>query len=452
MRNHFLVLLFLGVLVLGVGCASDSEEELVLQGLDEELNQVLTAASNGEGIAFFEMPHETELNKIPQDPNNKLTPAKITLGKMLFHETALALDPIKEESTGTYSCASCHHVQGGFQACVPQGMGDGGIGFGLNGNGRIQNPEYEIHEVDVQPIRSPSALNVAYQQVMLWNGQFGATGMNEGTSHRWNISTPISNNFYGFEGVETQALAGLNVHRMVVDKEKLYETAPEYEALFNAAFPEYPETNRVTRQTAALAIAAYERTLLANQSPFQLWLKGNKTVMTDREKEGAVLFFGKAECAGCHTGPALNSMAFHGIGMKNLEGEGVLGYDPTKIEHLGRGGFTGIEEDLYKFKVPQLYNMKLSPFYGHGATIRSLKEMVEYKNNAVPENAEVPIEQLADEFQPLNLTEEEIDLIVEFLETGLEDKNLSRYLPTELPSGLCFPNADPISSDDLGCN
>ena len=202
----------------------------------------------------------------------------------------------------------------------------------------------------------------------------------------------------------------------------------------------------------ALAIAAFERTLLANQSPFQEWLKGNTSAMTDREKEGAVLFFGKAECVSCHTGPALNSMAFYALGMGDLEGDGVFDYDPEDRAHKGRGGFTGVPEDDYKFKVPQLYNMALSPFYGHGASIRDIRELVQYKNQAVSQNPKVPTEQLADRFQPLGLTDEEVDLIAEFLESGLKDDNLTRYVPNDLPSGLCFPNADAISSSDLNCN
>lgn len=451
MKNLCAAFAMIGMLLFMVGCTEDPAEDIALQGLDGVLSEKLLELSNGKGLSFFQMPNETDLNQIPQDPNNRLTPAKITLGKMLFHETALATDALKAEGMGTYSCASCHHAQGGFQACVPQGMGDGGIGFGITGDGRIQSPDYEATDVDVQPIRTPSALNVAYQEVMLWGGQLGAKGVNEGTSHRWNLTTPIENNYYGFLGVETQALAGLNVHRLKVDQEDLFSKAPEYETLFNTAFSEYPEGKRVTRQTAALAIAAYERTLLANQSPFQSWLKGNTSAMTEMEKEGAVLFFGKAQCGGCHTGPALNSMAFYGLGMGDLQGEGVMGFDPNKAEHKGRGGFTGIEADNFKFKVPQLYNMIDSPFYGHGSSFRSLREVVQYKNEAISENANVPSEQLAEEFQPLGLTEEEVDMITVFLETSLKDDNLTRYIPTDLPSGNCFPNADSMSSDDLGC-
>ena len=64
----------------------------------------------------------------------------------------------------------------------------------------------------------------------------------------------------------------------------------------------------------------------------------------------------------------------------------------------------------------------------------------------------VPDSQLSPEFKPLNLTEEEIDDITAFLETGLRDPNLVRYVPESILSGQCFPNNDPLSRMDLGCN
>jgi cytochrome c peroxidase len=101
-------------------------------------------------------------------------------------------------------------------------------------------------------------------------------------------------------------------------------------------------------------------------------------------------------------------MAFHAIGMGDLEGTGVTGYDPTKPEHLGRGGFTGVADDNFKFKVPQLYNLTDSPFLGHGGTFTSVREVVEYKNTARVQRLDVPAGQLAVEFVPLGLSSDEL--------------------------------------------
>mgnify|MGYP000005833510 CR=1 FL=1 len=103
----------------------------------------------------------------------KTAAKKVTLGQMLFHETGLAINPMKELSAGTYACSSCHFASAGFQACRVQGIADGGIGFGRNGEGRDRGSFYPEDKLDVQPLRTPSAMNGAYQKNMLWNGQFG---------------------------------------------------------------------------------------------------------------------------------------------------------------------------------------------------------------------------------------------------------------------------------------
>lgn len=429
-------------------CQKDETPNL----LDEQLSTVLTEISNGIGDEAFILPNENNLASIPQDPLNRLTTEKVSLGKMLFHETGIALVPMKEFAKGTFSCASCHFAGAGFQAGRFQGIGDGGIGFGINGEGRTKGSLYKGDDLDVQPIRSPTVMNGAYQKNMLWNGQFGATGLNAGTESAWTAGTPKENNFLGFEGLETQAIAGLTVHRMEMDSALIHGTS--YKQMFDAAFPNSSANERYTLQNVGLAIAAYERTVLSNQAPFQKWLQGEKDAMNETEKLGAILFFGEAGCADCHNSPALNSMEFHALGLKDLVDcpEETFKTTPDNPQNLGRGGFTGNTLENYKFKVPQLYNLKDSPFYGHGASIRSIREMVEYFNNGAAENPNVPSSQLAQEFIPLNLTNQEISQITAFLETALYDDNLKRYEPESLPTGNCFPNNDPLSRNDLGCN
>lgn len=72
------------------------------------------------------LPNSNELDKIPADPKNTVTLSKIKLGKLLFHETGLAINPTKQIGLGTYSCASCHHAKAGFQSGTKQGIGEGG--------------------------------------------------------------------------------------------------------------------------------------------------------------------------------------------------------------------------------------------------------------------------------------------------------------------------------------
>ena len=452
MKKTLTFCLWASLLLFQTACQKDTdtpEENLVL---DNKLTTALNTASNGAGISHFILPKSDDFSKIPQDPLNPITQEKVNLGKLLYHETGLALNPVQEIGKETYSCASCHFASAGFQAGRFQGISEGGAGFGMNGEGREANALYSEEQLDVQPLKSPPTLNTAFQKNMLWNGQFGATGVNVGTEALWTVGTPIEVNTMGFEGIEVQAIAGLKVHRFKVNMPFLESTG--YKALFDQAFPDVLPAERYTRVNAGLAIAAYERTLLSNKAPFQQWLKGAKTALTEQEKRGAILFFDKADCASCHNGPALNAMEFYALGFADLNScpEEVFKAGLGNDAYLGRGSFTKNPNDNYKFKVPQLYNLKDSPFYGHGSSFRSLEEVVRYKNKAVSQNIDVPSNQLADEFQNLGLNQQEIKDIVAFLENGLRDPDLKRFQPESILSGNCFPFNDPLAKVQLGCN
>lgn len=115
------------------------------------------------------------------------------------------------------------------------------------------------------------------------------------------------------------------------------------------------------------------------------------------------------------------NMEFHAYGMKDLfeTTDITYGANSESCENKGRYCFT--DADLYKFKVPQLYNLKDSPFYGHGSSFRNIREVVAYKNKGIKENANVPDDRLSEYFKPLGLTEVEIDDISAFIEKSLRD-------------------------------
>ena len=124
-------------------------------------------------------------------------------------------------------------------------------------------------------------------------------------------------NYKGLMGLEANNERALIVHRQLINKQ--ITDSLGYTAMFDEAFPEIPESERYTRQTAAFAIAAYFRTILTNEAPFQNWLKGDVTAMTEQQKRGAILFFGKAGCVSCHNSPSLNSdpHLFFSLGVNN---------------------------------------------------------------------------------------------------------------------------------------
>ncbi|MGK0390988.1 MAG: cytochrome c peroxidase [Maribacter sp.] len=447
----------LTLILISSSCQKDNEvinagNGLPLVGIDLELMDALEDVGGIKGANHFLLPESNDLDNIPQDPNNPLSNVKIELGRKLFYETGLAINPNKPESTGTYSCASCHVPGSNFQPGIRQGISEGGVGFGIVGEARLPNYDYEISDLDIQSIRTPTVMHAAYNRTSLWNGQFGATGFNEGTEANWTLDTPKETNLMGYEGTEIQAIAGLKVHRMGVNMNLINSTY--YRDLFDMAFADIDESERYTRETMGLAIAAYERTIIANKAPFQNWLKGERDAITEQQKLGALLFFGKAGCNDCHDGPALNSESFFALGMNDLSGEGFYdSFSETDILNTakGRGGFTGNSEEDYQFKTPQIYSLKVMNFLGHGASFTSVREVVEYKNAGIAENAAVPESQLVAGFQPLELTEDEIDQLTDFVENALNDKEIQRYVPVTVASGNCFPNNDSQSQVDMGC-
>jgi len=373
---QFKKLALLSIVASLAACGGSDESEL-----SSKLRYTI-AVEAGQSLASLEMPDTGDLAGIPQDPNNPITAEKVALGQQLYHETSVSTD----STTGN----------------------------------------------------SGTVLNVAYQDVMLWNGGLGKSASSV-NSDVVDIDAfgppPVLANTFGLSGVETQVLAGTKVHRLNFDN---VNTDPAYQALYTAAFPNSGDEGTIPSNAtvvtlpalgAAKAIAAYERTILANESPFQRWLKGDDKAMTDSQLRGATLFFDKAGCVGCHTGPALSSVA-----------------GASEDEIFFSVGFSDF--DLTSSQV-HVYNLLDTDVLGHGASFKTVRDVIEYKNAGVAQNAAAT--NLAPEFKPLGLTVSEIDDLTSFVEAGLYDENLKRYVPESVASGNCFPVNDAQSQIDLGC-
>lgn len=428
-------------------CSYDTLHEA--DALDVELKERINKAAPNGDLAHFILPSSTDYESIPQEPKNPLSAEKIALGKYLFFETGMGQDALHESGMETYSCGTCHVPSAGFRPGRFQGIADGGMGFGINGEIREVNPDYEENELDAQGARPLSLLSVAFVTNTFWNGQFGAGGVNEGTEHLWNEEEMTHVNELGMSGIEVQNIEGMIVHRLKMTPELAENMG--YKVLFDIAFQDSPASERYSSENASMAISAYIRTLLPNRAPFQDWLKGDYNALSDAEKRGAILFFGEARCVTCHNSPGLNSMEFHALGVNDLYMMGGLNTDENDRRNLGRAGFTKDPDDLYKFKVPQLYNLADAPFYFHGSSKETLEEVIEYFDEATGENPNVPQEFLSYKFRPLNLTAQEKSDLVEFLKSGLRDPYLDRYAPPYVQSGNCFPNNDPLSQEQMNC-
>jgi len=447
-------------LTMMLACTQDRMPDLI--SLDIELESLLTDAAeraatargefSNEGMDFYILPDENDLSKIPQDSKNPLTPSKVELGKLLFFETGFATQAKDLSGMGTYSCGSCHIPEAGFKPGNTQGIADGGVGYGTNGDIRLRSSEYIASDLDAQSARPLSLLNVAFVKNTTWNGRFGAGGENLKTEAYWKDSDGTSLNSLGFEAIETQNFKGLETHRIGINIDVI--DAFGYRDLFDEAFPDLEDDLKYSNYGGSLAISAYIRTLLTNRAPFQDWLKGDRDALSTDEKKGAILFFGEAKCGNCHYNENLGSGEFHALGVKDLDMRASFQTSPAEVldRNLGRGAFTGLVEDNYKFKVPQLYNLTDAPHYFHGSSIRELADVIEYKNAAQSESDRIPQNLVSEKFRPLELNEEEKAQLLLFISKSLNDPNLLRYKPTEILSGQCFPNNDPRSRADIGCN
>lgn len=436
------------LLVIASGCVRDE----AISSIDTELEKTLIRLSENSSLNDYMLPDGSNLAGIPAGIGNPLTEEKVELGKLLFYETALGRDAIYEGNLRTFSCSSCHVPEAAFTSGAQQGIADGGTGFGEFGRGRQMDANYDEEEIDAQGARPLSMLGVAYVTNSMWAGRFGARGANAEVEEVWGVFDPSTEvNHLGLDGLEAQNIEGTVTHRMSTD-DYLLDTLG-YRRFFDRAFPDFEGEARYGRIAMSFALSAYIRTLLPSDAPWQQWLRGDKEALTEVQKRGAKLFFGKAGCYRCHNGPALNGNTFHAVGVNDLcDVPGALrtGIDDTR--NLGRGDFTRRAEDMFKFKVPQVYNVKDMPFYFHGSSKQNLREVVEYFNEGVPENNRVPTNNISDFFHPLNLLESEIDDLTEFLAEGLYDPNLSRYVPEQVLSGNCFPNNDEASKADMGCD
>ncbi len=422
------------------GCSHEESSSL-----DAQLSQLIPDKGR------FILPSETDYASIPQSDANPLTREKIELGKLLFFEPIFANEARHPDLKYTFTCSSCHVPESGFRPGRMQGIADGGYGFGLKGEARLKYPYYQPNAIDAQGARPLVTLNVAYVQASMWNGSFGTEGPNAGTEALWGLYDPATaTNHKKLGTLENQNIEGLKTHRMLYTREII--EAAGYKDAFDKALPDLPEDQRYSRIGASLAISAYLRQNLTNQAPFQHWLKGNENALSDEEKRGAILFFGKANCVSCHYEKNLGSMRFEALGVDDLYEHGGLNTGPSDRRNMGRGGFTGKAEDMFKFRTPQLYNLADSGPYFHGGSIETLEGVVRYFNTGKKQNSRVPDSQLAPFLRPMGLTDEEVKDLTAFISSGLRDPNLKRYVPERVLSGMCFPNNDKASKIDMDCN
>ncbi len=252
--------------------------------------------------------------------DNRLSPEKIALGKMLFNDPILSRDD-------SVSCASCHILAEGGDDNLPTAVGFHGL----------RNPQH---------LNSPTVLNAALARSQFWDGRAPDVEAQAAGP----IQAPFEMNLTPDEVV------------------RKLSAIPRYVDAFYQVFGE--EAGGLRFENVQMAIGAYERTLLT-ESNFDLFLRGDDAALSASAKRGLNLFMQKG-CKGCHAGTGLGGLSIQRF---PLHRPIVEVFDNEPFPFPNEGGFLGRGERRY-FRVPILRNISRTAPYFHNGAVEDLKEAV----------------------------------------------------------------------------
>jgi cytochrome c peroxidase len=315
---------------------------------------------------------------LPKD--NPGTLAQVELGRKLFFDTRLSKD-------GTVACATCHDTSRGFgdHRAMSEGIGD-----------------------QIGKRNAPTTMNALFFQTQFWDGR--ATTLED------QAQLPIIN------PIEMGMPDGKAAVAAIAED-------TEYQQRFMAAYGRQPNFDDLAR-----AIAAFERTQVFLDAPFDRFLGGDVKAVSDDAVAGWLLFNGKGRCSACHqmnaSSPIGTDNRFHNVGVsaRHRDFEGLVSKAlgalaksdsqetidrlalETDLAELGRFVVTRNRSDIGSFKTQQVRNVGITAPYMHDGSMATLWDVMDHYNKGGEPN---PF--LDGGMEILNLTEKEIDQMVAFL-------------------------------------
>lgn len=314
-------------------------------------------------------------------------PQEVTrLGAMLFHETQLS-------GNKNIGCNSCHHPMFGTADAMPFSIGEGGVGMG--GRRRQVNG-------GLTKRHSPHLINLGYPEIefMFWDGRVhydnktktlttpepGLNGANPKFKEIASVLTsslaaqtifPIVNDLEMRGSDNDVADAGTNIGSWNAVMDRLLVSGPtkdQYIAQFKKAFPNATAYNIGHVGEALGKFIGTSFNVI--DTPYDRYLKGDSTAMTESEKRGLLVFTTRGKCVSCHNGKHLSNFEFKTVGTPQLTPDRIAApYDEGRFE------VTGDKSDLFKFKTPTLRNISLTAPYMHNGAFKTLEEVVEHYND-----------------------------------------------------------------------
>ncbi|WP_299471862.1 cytochrome c peroxidase [uncultured Roseibium sp.] len=397
------------------------------------------------------------------------------LGQLLFYDKILS-------GNRNIACATCHHPTLGTGDGLSLGIGEGGEGLGRNRTALVSENRIKKRI----PRNAPGLWNLGAKELH--------TLFHDG---RLSISDDYENGFNSPaeewlpEGLETllgaQAIFPLVAQFEMAGNPKENEIAgavhdridaswpilakrvrviPEYGRMFVEAFDHIEEPEQVTIAEVANALAAFQAIEWTSfDSPFDQYLSGDVNALSAEQKRGQDLFYGKANCASCHSGQLFSDQKFHALGLPPFGPGRTRRFDPM-VRDVGRMGESDLLEDAYRFRTPMLRNVELTAPYGHNGAYPTLEGIVRHHLDSYamleswqPDMANLPEAPWLEpidfvvlndkremarharfrDIEPISLTDREIADLVAFLQALTGTRSVSEPpfgIPESVPSGL----------------
>jgi cytochrome c peroxidase len=418
--------------------------------VQDEVDALLRAAMADAGVQAAEAPPAQDANMVE-------------LGRALMFDKILS-------GNKDISCATCHSPALGTGDALSVSIGTGGVGSGENrilGAGRVFVPR-----------NAPPLFNLVGVDTLFWDGrvhQNGNTietpaggalpdGLDSALAAQAMFPVTSRTEMRGNIGdqtvmSETNEIAEIADNDLPAQWDALMTrllNVPGYAALFQTAYPGVA-TDDLGFQHAANAIAAFESDQFGTfDSPFDNYLAGDDSALDAQQKQGALLFYGRARCSECHTGTLLSDFQFHNIASPQVG----PGRDPDAPLDLGRFTETGQQADRFRFRTPPLRNVANTGPWMHSGSYTSLAAVVSHYRNPGAAlrnynsgqlrgdlqslvftqqqlNAGI-LNNLDQRAQPQNLSGPDVQALVAFLDSLTDPTAVSRAndIPANVPSGL----------------
>ncbi|MDO7885639.1 cytochrome-c peroxidase [Hymenobacter cheonanensis] len=333
--------------------------------------------------------------------DNPSSPAKVELGRALFW------DPILSGGKDV-SCASCHHPATGYADALDLAIGENGRGLGTARHFQAPNT------IPFGQRNTQTVLNTAYNGLTTNGSVDPALASMFWDSRAQSLETQALRPLSTLEEMRGHAYAeGLALDSAVARLRRV----PAYTTLFQAAFG---GTQPITATTLSQALACFERSLVATDSPFDQYMRGTTSALSAEQVQGMQAFV-QSGCANCHSGPMLSDYQLHVMG--------VADNPKNAASDTGANG-------TYAFRTPSLRNVALTAPYMHSGTVPNLAGVLDFYDpgpgGSRSANPHVATNQRDAQF-PTRVTNKQA--IIAFL-NSLTASSYDRTVPAKVPSGL----------------